>query len=404
MSLKRSSIHNGTNRAAMDLLPPDVAALVYAPLSVPDLLHLGATCKQLWRAVNAAIGLRSDIRMPISSARAELTKSKWDPLSSLEIFLEPRTLVQPTSRIEPLPRRFNALRRLHLHHINLPVAATRFWTDVFDLAPLLKVLVVDIVTYPTTICLTTAHIESIVDIGAPRLVELQIHERGSMFLNPAGSSYIHRVESDTLQTLHLTGIHVTNTCIDAPLTSVVIEETMAYPPRGVSCLGPRCHETLAHLELIVRHSYDIAKLRAFKVLKKLGVTMHGSNASAIILLSELSNKLAGTYIEEIDLHIESDRHTTQYTTQIPSPITFRGVFGGLAHLTTLRVKFQSTPVWITNFLCGIDAPALSNVYLESGRYGTGSGLHTGSIDASRLRAYLAIHPTLRISTKNISHF
>lgn len=344
--------------------------------------------------------------MPISSARAELTKSKWDALTSLEIFLEPRTLIQPTtSRIEPLPRRFNKLRRLHLHNINLPIAATRFWTDIFDLAPLLKILVVDIVTYPTTICHTTAHIESIVDIGAPRLVEIQIHERGSMFLNPAGSSYIHRVESDTLQTLHLTGIHVTNTCIDAPLTSVVIEETtMAYPPRGVSCLGPRCHETLTHLELIVRHTYDIAKLRAFKVLKKLRITAHGCNASAIILLSELSNKLAGTSVEEIDLHIESDLHATQYTTQIPSPVTFRGVFAGLAHLTKLRMKFQSTPVWITNFLCGIDAPALSNVYLESGNFGTGSGLNTGSIDASRLRTYLAMHPTLRISTKNIHHF
>lgn len=367
---------------------------------------MGTTCKHLWRAVNAAIGLRSDIQMPISSARAELTKSKWDSLTSLEIFLEPMTLIQPMLRIEPLPRRFNALRRLHLHNINLPIAATRFWTDIFDLAPLLKILVVDIVTYPTTICLTTAHIECIVDIGAPQLVELQIHERGSMFLNPAGSSYIHRVESDTLQTLHLTGIHVPNTCIDAPLTSVVIEETTSSPPRGVSCLGPRCHETLAYLELIVRHTYDISKLRAFKVLKKLRITAHGSNASAIILLSELSNKLAGTSIEEIDLYIESDLHATQqYTTQIPSPVTFRGVFGGLAHLTTLSMNFQSTPMWITNFVCGIDAPALSNVYLESGRYGgMGSGLNTGSIDASRLRTYLALYPTLRISTKNIHHF
>jgi hypothetical protein len=393
----------------MNLLPSDVAALVYATLSVPDLLHLGATCKPVWRAVDAALGLRSDIRIPISSARAELVKSKWDELTSLEIFLEPRTLIQPTLRIEPLPRRFGALRRLHLHHINLPVAATRFWTDIFDLVPLLQVLVVDIVTYPATICLTNAHIECIVDIGAPRLVELQVHERGSMLLSPMGS-YVHRVESDTLQTLHLTGMHVPNTCIDAPLTSVVIEETTSSPPRGVACLGPRCHETLTHLEIIVHHTYDIAKLRAFKALTRLRVTVHGSNESAIILLSELSNKLAGTSVEEIDLHIKGSDEL--YTTWIPPPVTFRGVFKGLTHLTTLRVKFQSTPVWITNFVCGLDAPALSNVYLESGNFGTGSdgwstrrhGLNTGSVNASRLRAYLALHPTLRISTKNISHF
>jgi hypothetical protein len=388
----------------MDLFPSHI--ITRLPLSVPDLLRLGATCRRFQAAIDENIATRLDIRVPISCVSSELVSSKWDALKSLQVFLETTTRIEPYRMTFPLPRRFDALTRLHLRAINLPVDATTFWTRIFEMAPLLARLVVDIATYPKMRAITYAHIESLLKIGAPRLVDLGIRECGALILGSAGG-HARRVESDTLKSLRITGLHAPHTCIDAPLTSAVIEEITS----GLQCLGPRSFDTLMHLEMIVHHACDMIRVRSFTRLKKLRVTLHGSNDAAIVLLGEISNKLGGTPLEDIDLVFDAlgTNHNASWNAQ--PRVTFHDVFRNLAHLKTLRIRFHTTPTWITDFVCAIEAPSLSRLYLESDDFGSGLGgisarrygLLSGTLDAARLRVHLEQHPALHISTKNVSH-
>ena len=357
--------------------------------------------------------------MPIDMCRSELLKDTWDTLTALQVFLETTTCIQPTRTIDPLPRRLDSLRRLHLDSINLPPDATSFWTRIFEMAPALDTVQVMIVTYPKRRFVTDAHVNELFRIGAPRLSELHVSEGGPIVLGSLGpGNHVQRVESETLRTLHIKGMQSTHT-IDAPVTSVVLEEVVHGQTGGLMCLGPRSHETLIDLEMSIHHhTYDIQRLCVFKNLKRVRITLYADIAAAITLLGEISNKLVGTSVQELDICFESGYHGYlnimhhNGSSWIPQPaVTFHDVFRGLENLRTLRIRFDSTPVWMTDFVCAIEAPSLSNIYLESEdfrlRYDDvwmrQHGLMSGTLDASRLRSYLEHHPTLRISTKNIAH-
>ncbi len=397
----------------MDFLPAHL--IVKLPLAVCDLLSLGATCSRIYAAVNDIISTRLDIRMPIEFARSELMRSRWDKLTSLQIFLKTTTRIQPTWTIDPIPRRLDALRRLHLKSINLPSDAPAFWTRVFDLAPSLDIVELGIVTYPKRRCITDAHISALLQIGAPRLTTLEIAECGSFILGSIGGigGSVQRVESDTLRTLHITGMHSPH-IVDAPVTSAIIEEIFSGQTGGLKCLGSRSYESLVDLKMILHHVYDIHRLRSFKNLRQLSISLHGNNAAAIVLLAEVSNKLAGMALRDLDIdfHGQYTSHASDEMHEMHDQprITFHDVFCGLRDLRTLRIRFNTTPAWVTDFVCAIEAP-LTHLYLESDdfRFVHGNawtrqyGLMSGTIDAAQLRSYLAKHPLLRVSTKNIAH-
>jgi hypothetical protein len=381
------------------------------PLTVPDLVKLGATCSHFYAAVFECISRRSDIRMPIGVCRSELVKDVWDTLTALEIFLETTTCIQPTRVIDPLPRRLDTLRRLHLDSINLPPDAASFWTHIFEMAPALDSVHLVIVTYPKRRFVTEAHVNELVRIGAPRLAELHISEAGPIILGSLGpGNHVHRIESETLRTLRIEGMPLTCT-IDAPVTSVALEEVVHGQTGGLVCLGSRSYETLIDLKMnIHHHTYDIQRLRRFKNLITVCITLYADIAAAITLLGEVSNKLAGTSVQELEIRFQNGGY--HGVSWIPQPaVTFNNVFRGLANLRTFRMRFDSTPVWMTDFVCAVEAPSLANIYLESDDFRLHSndawtrhyGLQSGTLDASRLRSYLEHHPTLRISTKNIAH-
>lgn len=385
------------------------------PLTVSDLVKFGATCSHFHVAVSECLSRRSDIRMPIGVCRSELLKDTWNKLIALCIFLETTTRIQPTRTIDPLPRRLDMLKRLHLDSIHLPPDAASFWTCIFEMAPALDTVHLDIVTHPKRRFITDAHVNELVRIGAPRLAELHISEAGPIVLGSLGpGNHTHRIESKTLRTLRIDGMPLTRT-IDAPVTSVILEEVVHGQTGGLACLGPRSHETLIDLEInIHHHTYDIRRLRRFKNLKTVRITLYADISAAITLLGEVSNKLVGTSVQELEIRFHNCGYHFGYHFGVSSPqqtITFRNVFRGLENLRTFRMRFDSTPVWMTDFVCAVEAPSLSNIYLQSDDFRLHSndawtrhyGLMSGTLDATRLRTYLAQHPTLRISTKNIAH-
>jgi hypothetical protein len=283
------------------------------------------------------------------------------------------------------------------------------------MAPALDSVQLDIVTYPKRRFVTDAHVNELLRIGAPRLAELHISEAGPIVLGSLGpGNHAHRIESETLRTLRIEGMQTTH-AIDAPVTSVVLEEVVHGETGGLMCLGPRSHDTLIDLEInIHHHTYDIRRLCKFKNLKTVRITLYADIAAAITLLGEVSNKLAGTSIQELEIRFHNGGYHFGNVEPLPIPlqsVTFHNVFRGLEKLRALRVRFDSTPAWMTDFVCAIEAPSLSNIYLESDdfqvRYDDAwtrrYGLKAGTLDAERLRLYLAHHPTLRISTKNIAH-
>lgn len=236
-------------------LPPDV--WVHVPLGQRDMQRVAVTCRALREAMRRVRCVRG---LHLRQSHVDAALDLWAPhIRKLLVSGSMRRGIisrQWPSPLPPLPACV-CLRDLELRHVYLP-ARRGFWAEVFRACPVLERVRVtgDYVlrSYATDV----HHATDLVELGAPRLRELDI-EGGWLVMYPAPSptefhdivqaaerAYtLPPVASDTLRT-YRAACKQAPVGVDAPLHSLVIEEPHQAPLIAAR-MGPRTYASTAEL-------------------------------------------------------------------------------------------------------------------------------------------------------------
>lgn len=245
---------------------------------------LGSACKDFQYIVYDVLCERG-ISLSADCALTILKYPQWKQLKKLDVHQRQHDFF----KVPPIPSTLPALQQLYIHQMTPPYgSAEEYWRTLLGRTPSLQQLSValDVYTCNYTNCLE--HIASILQHAAPRLQHLSLISYGIVIHpDPLHADYLITqvirhlqnlppIVSLTLRTLRYMGGHAPFLAVDAPLTSLELEEDTMAPSDGLSRVGKLAEGTLTHLKWHVYRSHTIEHfmpLERFRCLRELEIHM-----------------------------------------------------------------------------------------------------------------------------------